>query len=101
MERDNTPAGQEGGHEIPPQLLEALAGLDPGALQAVTEVIVLHREFPAWAVWPPQRSRPWIAVRVASARVPGAGLPLIWVQAVTAAGLADRLRGADAQLALP
>jgi hypothetical protein len=53
VEGDSTPAGREGGREIPPELGEALAGLDPAALQAITEVIVLHREFPAWALWLP------------------------------------------------
>ena len=75
--------------------------VDPEAEQAILQVIVLHREFPAWAVWPPHRGRSWTAVRPASARAPGADLPMVWVQAVTAAELADRMRGVDAQLAAP
>jgi len=49
-------------------------------------------------VWLPYRGRRWTAVRPASARAPGPDLPMIWVQAVTAAELAARMRGADAQL---
>jgi hypothetical protein len=98
VERDSTPASQEGGQEIAPALLEALAGLDPGALQVITEVIVLHREFPAWAVWLPDRGRSWIAVRAASARVPGPELPMLWLRAGSAAELGVRMRQADVGL---
>jgi hypothetical protein len=98
VERDSTPAGQEGGRGIAPALLEAVAGLDPGALQVITEVIVLHREFPAWAVWLPDRGRPWIAVRPASARAAGPELPMIFVRAGTAAELGAWMRRADAGL---
>jgi hypothetical protein len=98
VERDSTPAGREGGQEISTQLVEALARLDPGAVQAVTEVIVLHREFPAWAVWLPHEGRPWIAVRAASARVPGPERAMIWVRAGSAAELGTRMRRADAGL---
>ncbi|MCW2930961.1 MAG: hypothetical protein JWM19_1923 [Actinomycetia bacterium] len=101
MEFDSTPAGQEGEHEISPQLAEALAGIAPGALQDIAEVIVLHREFPAWAVWLPHGGRPWIAVRPASARVPGPDLPMIWTTAPTAAELAARMESVNAQLASP
>jgi hypothetical protein len=83
---------------IPPGLVNALVGLDPGVLRILTEVIVLHREFPAWAVWLPDRGRPWIAVRVASARAPGPELPMIWVHAGTAAELGTRMRQADGAL---
>ena len=86
------------GHETPPELAGALAGLDPGALRVIIEVIVLHREFPAWAVWLPDRGHPWIAVRAASARTPGPELPMIWVSAGTAAELGTRMRQADAAL---
>jgi hypothetical protein len=82
-------------------LLETLAGLDADARQDVAETIVLHRDFPAWAVWLPYRGRPWAAVRPASARHPGPDLPMLWVHAATSAELADRMRGADAQLAGP
>jgi len=53
LERD-APCGQEGGYGASPLLAEALAGLGSWAMQAIGEVIVLHREFPAWAVWLPQ-----------------------------------------------
>ena len=101
MEFDSAAAGQGDERGISPSLLEALAGLDVEAREAITQVIVLHREFPAWAVWLPYRGHPWIAVRPASARVPGPELPMIWTQAETARSLSARMRGADAQLAPP
>ena len=99
MKFDSAPTGGGDEHGIEPPLLEALAGLDPEARQAVSEVVVLHREFPAWAVWLPHGGRQWTAVRPASARAPGPDLPMIWVHAATPAELADRMRGVDAQLA--
>ena len=81
-----------------PDLLEALAGLDAEATKAIAEIIVLHRDFPAWAVWLPSAGHAWVAVRPASARAPGPDLPVVWAQAPTAAGLADRMRRADGQL---
>jgi hypothetical protein len=101
VEPERTPAGQEGEDGTWPPPLEALAGGDPEAGQAITEAIVLHREFPAWAVWLPHGGRRWTAVRAASARDPGPDLPMIWVRAATAAELAGRMRRADAQLAPP
>jgi hypothetical protein len=101
VERDGTAPGQDGGHEIPPLLQDALAGLDPGTLQELTEVIVLHRQLPAWAVWLPHRGGEWVAVRPASARAPGPDLPLLWAHADNATGLADRMRRADGQLSPP
>jgi hypothetical protein len=101
VESDSVPAGRGDEHGISPQLLEALAGLGPGDRQAISQVIVLYREFPAWAVWLPYRGRRWTAVRPASARAPGPDLPMIWVHADTAAELAARMRSADAQLAPP
>ena len=99
MERDSDPAGREGEHGISPQLLEALAGLDAEASQAMAAIIGLYREFPAWAVWLPSAGRAWTAVRPASGRVPGPELPMIWVNAPTETELADRMRSVDAQLA--
>jgi len=101
VEGDSIPPGQDDGNEIAPQLREALAGLDPGALSALAEVIVLHRQFPAWAVWLPSPGRGWVAVCPASVRAPGPDLPLLWARADTAAGLADRMRRADGQLSSP
>jgi hypothetical protein len=101
MECDNAPAGQEGERGISPPLLEALAGLDAGASQAIAEIIALYREFPVWAVWLPSAGRAWTAVRPASARPPEPELPMIWAHAPTAAELADRMRSVDAQLAPP
>jgi hypothetical protein len=101
VDPESTPGGQDGQDGIVPSLPDALAGLDTGARQAVTEFIMLHRQFPAWAVWLPHQGRPWTALRPASARVPGPDLPMIWVHAGTAAELAARMRGADAQLTPP
>ena len=95
------PAGQKGGHRALPPLAEALVVLGPEARQAMIEVIVLHREFPAWAVWPPHGGRPWVAVRPASARAPGPDLPMIWTTAPTAAELAARMESVNAQLSPP
>jgi hypothetical protein len=92
---------QEGEHGIWQSLLEALGGVDPEAGQAIAEVIGLHRDFPAWAVWLPHAGRPWIAVRPASARIPGPDLPMIWTTAATAPELAARMESVDAQLAPP
>jgi len=101
VEREGTPRGHGGGDGISPPLLEALAGLDAETSQVIGPAIALYREFPAWAVWLPHGGRPWAAVRPASARAPGPDLPMIWVHADTAAELAARMRGADAQLTPP
>jgi hypothetical protein len=101
VESDSAAAGQGDGRGISPSLLEALAGLDAEAQDAITQVIVLHREFPAWAVWLPYRGRPWIAVRPASARAPDPELPMIWAEAQTVEELADKIRRVNAQLADP
>ena len=99
MERESTPRGHGDEDGISPQLLEALAGLDAEASGTIGQVIALYGEFPAWAVWLPHGGRRWAAVRPASAWAPGPDLPMIWVHADTAAELATRMRGADAQLA--
>jgi hypothetical protein len=97
VDGDGVPAGQDW---ISP-LREVLNDLDPGDREAISQLIVLHRELPAWAVWLPCRGRPWIATRAASSRVPGPGLPMMWVQALTAAELANRMRAIEAQLSSP
>lgn len=101
MEREDTSGAEQDEYRISPLVLETLAGLDAGTGQAVAEMIVLYREFPAWAVWLPFRGRGWAAVRPASARPPGPDLPMVWVQAATSVELADRMRGVDAELAGP
>jgi hypothetical protein len=98
VERESTPRGHGDGDGISPQLLEALAGLDAETSEVIGQVVALYREFPAWAVWLPHGGRPWAAVRPASARAPAPEVPMIWVHAGTAAELAARMRGADAQL---
>lgn len=99
MEQESTPRGHGGEDGISSPLAEALAGLDAGSRSAISQVIVLYREFPAWAVWLPHGGRQWTAVRPASARAPGPDLPMVWVDAAAPAELADRMRGVDAQLA--
>jgi hypothetical protein len=99
VEQESTACGHGGEDGISPRLPEALAGLDAEARSVISQVIVLHREFPAWAVWLPHGGRQWTAVRPASARAPGPDLPMIWVHAATSAELAERMRGVDAQLA--
>ena len=101
MESRSAPAGREAGDGVPPLPAEALAGVAAAAVRDIIEVIGLHREFPAWAVWLPDGRRRWIAVRPASSRAARPDLPMIWVQAATAADLADQMRAADAQLARP
>jgi hypothetical protein len=99
VEQESTPRGHGGEDGISPPLAEALAGLDAEARSAISEVVVLYQQFPAWAVWLPHKGRQWAAVRPASARAPGPDLPMIWVHAATPAELAGRMRGVDAQLA--
>jgi hypothetical protein len=101
VEQESSLRGHGGEDGISPPLAEALAGLDEKARSAISEVVVLYREFPAWAVWLPRGGRQWTAVRPASARAPGPDLPMIWVHAATPAELAGRMRGADAQLTPP
>ena len=99
MEQESSPCGHGGEDGISPPLAEVLAGLDAEARSATSQVVALHREFPAWGVWLPHGGRPWTAVRPASARAPGPDLPMVWVHAATPAELADRMRGVDGQLA--
>lgn len=96
VEQVSGPPGRDGEHALPP---ETLAGLDTNARQVIAEVIMLHRDFPAWAVWLPGQGRSWTAVRPASVRAPGPDLPMVWVQAATPVELAGRMRAVDGQLA--
>jgi hypothetical protein len=91
-------AGQDGQDWISP-LREALAHVAPGGdREAISQLIALSLEFPAWAVWLPHRGRPWIATRAASSRPPGPGLPMVWADAISAAELAAKMRAVDGQL---
>lgn len=98
MESDSAHVGPAGEQGTSPPLLGALAGLDFEVSRTVIQAIALYREFPAWAVWLPHGGRPWAGVRPASARLPGPEVPMIWVQAESAADLAARMRRSDAQL---
>jgi hypothetical protein len=72
---------------------------DPASTgQIVAEVIALHQEFPAWAVWLPWTGGRWTAVRPASSRAPGPELPMVWLHASTSRELAQDMRRVDAQL---
>jgi hypothetical protein len=46
VDRESSPRGHEDDYGISALLLETLAGLDTEARQAVTEIVVLHREIP-------------------------------------------------------
>lgn len=61
------------------------------------QVAVLLADHPAWAVWLPTSGR-WTAVRPASSRPPGPGLPLLWAQAETADELDRRMCALDDQV---
>jgi len=100
VEPGRPPDGQRRLPSIPSRLLQALASLAPEALRDVGDAIVLHRDFPAWAVWLPDGRHRWIAVRPASARPAAPEVPMIWVKSKTAADLVDRMRATDAQLAV-
>jgi hypothetical protein len=92
------------GHQldaISAQLEAMLALAAPSDGEAIGQLIDLHREFPAWAVWLPHHGRPWVAARMASSRAPGAGLPMVWADASSAAGLAAKMRAVDGQLPSP
>ncbi len=79
-----------------------LAGLDTKVRQAITEIIVLHREFRGMGgVWLPHRGRRWTEVRPALSRAPGPDLPMAWIHAATGAQPADQMRDVNAQLTGP
>ncbi len=99
VDHDSAPGGQENDeYELPASFWRAVATLDARTGPAVTAVIRLYQEFPAWAVWLPRGGGPWVAARPASAECPAVGLPMVWVHAGTATELANRMRGVDWQL---
>jgi hypothetical protein len=60
---------------------------------------LLYRDHPRWALWPPvSPGGRWTAVRPAGSRLPGPGVPLLWVSAATAVELGERMRNADTAL---
>jgi hypothetical protein len=69
--------------------------------QVVAEMVALYRDHPRWAVWLPMPGGQWEAARPAGSRPPSPEVPMIWVHADTAAGLADQMRGVDGQLVAP
>jgi hypothetical protein len=71
--------------------------VDDTTARTFAKVLVLHRDFPTWAVWLPA-SGEWTAVRPASGRRPAPGLPMIWASGDTSAELAVRMRAMDEQL---
>ena len=99
MNQDSAPTEQHDEYELPPSFWRAVNRLDATTGPAITEIITLYREFPAWAVWlPRQGGAPWAAARPASARPPIPDLPMIWVRADTPKELADQMRNVDWQL---
>ena len=72
----------------------------PGVTDApvIAEVVALHRDHPQWAVWLPVPGGEWAALRPAGSQPPNPEIPMIWVRASTADGLAERMRGVDAHL---
>jgi hypothetical protein len=89
---------QSGSSLLSPRLREILAALDPLDRQAVTDLVAMYAEFPAWAVRVPRWGQEWRAVRSASGRGLGVGMPLVWVSAATAEDAARRMRRVDVQL---
>jgi hypothetical protein len=73
-------------------------GQGADADRVMAEFVALSREFPAWAVWRPRGGSNWVAVRAASARIPGPDMSLVWTEAATPAGLSDKMRRVDEQL---
>lgn len=100
-EPENATPVLEGDHVIPRRLTDALAGMSPESVRDMADAVVLHKMFPDWAIWLPERNRPWTAARSATGRDPGPGLPMIWVGRYTAAELAAKMREIDAHLSLP
>ena len=63
-----------------------LAGLDTKVRQAITEIVVSHREFRGMGgVLLPHRGRRWTPARPAPSRAPGPDLPTAWIHAATGA----------------
>jgi hypothetical protein len=58
----------------------------------------LLADHPAWAIWLPAPGRGWTAVRPASSRPPGPGLPMLWADAATADELARIMSALDEQV---
>lgn len=85
-------------YELPPSFWRAVNELDGTNGPAITGIIDLYREFPAWAVWLPRQGGPWAAARPSSERLPVPDLPMIWVHAETSDELADRMRSVEWQL---
>lgn len=74
----------------------ALDSPDDQTVVTAVQLTALHLSFPAWGIWPPANGR-WTATRPASARPPTPDLPMIWLQAATAARLAAMMRATDQQ----
>jgi hypothetical protein len=77
VEGGSAVAGQDGEDWISP-LREALAGVAPGGREAIGQLIVLYREFPAWAGWLPDRGRPRVTQPARHPRGPRVLVPMRW-----------------------
>jgi hypothetical protein len=91
-------AGASGDAQALAALGEALERLGAGCARRLTEVVVLVRAFPRWAVWVPAGSGTWTAARPAGSMPPGPEAPMVWVRAGTAGELAGQMRTVDAQI---
>jgi hypothetical protein len=70
---------------------------EPPSRQVIEEITALYRDCPLWAVWLPTRGQR-TAIRPAADRLPGPGLPLLWVGALTVQELRDQMHAIDMEL---
>jgi len=82
-------------------LRDVLEELGASNSQALAELVWLHLDHSLWAIWLPVDGRGWTAVRSAGSRPPAPEVPLLWVQATTAAQLDVKMHSADAVLVPP
>jgi hypothetical protein len=61
-------------------------------------LFVLQRDFPAWAIWLPDRVGEWIGARPAGNGPSGPDVPTLWVTSSAAAGRVGRMTAAEAGL---
>jgi hypothetical protein len=92
------PAGAGIGARVVVAAGGVLDRLGARGLRAAAEAAVLLYEHPRWAIWLPGAGGEWVAVRPAGSRPPGQEMPMVWVRAGTAGGLAAQMVRADAAL---
>jgi hypothetical protein len=84
-----------GGYVTAPAPRETVTLPGTAGLQTLLEVLALHRDFPAWAVWFPEPGRHWTAARPSSARPPGPETMMLWAHAASLDELMVMMRVAD------